>query len=452
MRLSFRRYTLQKCHLAVSLSLPASGHHAAMRFDILACRHPGRGSLVRRMVCWSVLALASAWTSAVRAGDAPPDAAAWQRAFDQAWQRSALAQVTAPRQEEARSRELVAQRLTPAPGRIMVGHLQDRFNQNVGRREWELAWSSPLWLPGQRAARQAEASQMAAEVDAQLAVQRWQLAGELRERWWNLASAREALALADQRLTLASQLHEAVQRRFKAGDLARTDANLSASDELAARMARLQAQAAVSEAEQAFKAFTGEQPPAVLVTEPPPAALVSLDDHPRIQALQAMMQTVQARLTLLDASRREAPEIALRWTQERSDAHEPYRQAVGVSWTLPLQADARHRQEGAALRAELAQLESEMIQVRRQLEQAQFQGEQAMRSLQTQLGLARQQQDLAHDSLRWARKAFELGESDLSTLLRVQGAAREADAEVSRLQWMGHQAVSMLRQAQGVLP
>lgn len=309
-----------------------------------------------------------------------------------------------------------------------------------------------MWLPGQRAARQAEASQMAAEVEAQLAAQRWQLAGALRERWWNLASAREALALADQRLTLASQLHEAVQRRFKAGDLARTDANLSASDELAARMARLQAQAAVNEAEQAFKAFTGEQAPAVLVTEPPPAASVSLDDHPRIQALQAMMQTVQARLTLLDASRREAPEIALRWTQERSDAQEPYRQAVGVSWTLPLQADARHRQEGAALRTELAQLESEMIQVRRQLEQAQFQGEQAMRSLQTQLGLARQQQDLAHDNLRWARKAFELGESDLSTLLRVQGAAREADAEVSRLQWMGHQAVSMLRQAQGVLP
>jgi len=54
--------------------------------------------------------------------------------------------------------------------------------------------------------------------------------------------------------------------------------------------------------------------------------------------------------------------------------------------------------------------------------------------------------------LRLAEKAFSLGESDLTTLLRVRAGAFEAEAFLNRQQVARAAAQSRLKQVLGVLP
>ncbi|MBK9574051.1 MAG: hypothetical protein IPO43_15615 [Rhodoferax sp.] len=111
----------------------------------------------------------------------------------------------------------------------------------------------PPWLSGQRAARTLEAEAAAAELVARRAALRLQLVGELRSAWWQLAAARQAVAVALRREASAQALLVDAASA-KAGDLARLDANLAHNEHLTAQGERLEAAAAQRQAEQACQA------------------------------------------------------------------------------------------------------------------------------------------------------------------------------------------------------
>jgi hypothetical protein len=54
------------------------------------------------------------------------------------------------REAEARAAQDVAAGLTPEPGSVSIGSLNDRFNRNQGKQEYEVELAVPLWLPGQK--------------------------------------------------------------------------------------------------------------------------------------------------------------------------------------------------------------------------------------------------------------------------------------------------------------
>jgi cobalt-zinc-cadmium efflux system outer membrane protein len=130
----------------------------------------------------------------------------------------------------------------------------------------------------------------------------------------------------------------------------------------------------------------------------------------------------------------------------------PYDQAVGVKLTIPLSSGARVRQDGAAARAELAQAEAELTlaQIRTQQEVLKAQSE--LDVAQRQLAMAQERQALTTDNLNLAQRSFELGESDLPTLMRARAASHEALAWFKRQKTAHSLAQSRLLQAQGVLP
>ncbi|MGE5452958.1 MAG: TolC family protein [Acidobacteriota bacterium] len=374
------------------------------------------------------------------------------QAVDAAWARWPEASALPARQAEAQAGLDQARNLTPGPASVSLNHLSDRFNQNLGRREWEVEVATPLWLPGQRAARQAWASQAAAEVEARQALIKLQVAADVREAWWALALAREGAQLARQRLETAQALERSVQRRFKTGDLARLDANLAQTERLAAQAEVLDADVAVQQAQQAYRLLVGAEPPAVLPAEPATGVAPDRPMHPRLQAWQAAAELARSRLDVVSASRREAPELAVRWTTQRSDGTTPYDQAVGLKVTVPLSSSARVSQDSAAARAELAQAETELAQAQARIDQA-VQGAQAQwQAAQQQRDLAQQRLTLTDDSLRLAQRSFELGEASLPDLMRARAAAHEAQAWFKRQDVACALAWSRLRQAQGVSP
>ena len=188
---------------------------------------------------------------------APAAAQTLAQALDQAWQLHPQAQAGTARSAQAAANIEAANGLTPGPATLSLGAVSDRFHANQGQREWEVEMAVPLWLPGQKAAQSAEAASGQAQVVAQQHALRLQLAGELRTAWWAVAAARQTRAQAQQRVDTAQALMANVQRRYRAGELARIDANLAQREVLAAQGALADSDAALLQAEQAFRALTG---------------------------------------------------------------------------------------------------------------------------------------------------------------------------------------------------
>lgn len=377
-------------------------------------------------------------------------------ALERAWTRHPAASAVPAREAEARAGAELAAAVTPGPAAVSLAHLNDRLGSNRGRQEWEIEFAVPLWLPGQKAARGAEADAALSEVAARRQALRLQLAGEVREAWWALAAARAASDLAQRRVASARALETDVGRRYRAGELARVDANLARGERLAAETEALDADATRLRAEQAWHSLTGLPAPAQLPAEAPPSPIIPADAavsvHPRLAALAATSRLAQAKLkTVLDA-RREAPELAMRVLRERSDANDSFGNSLGLKLTVPFSAGARVRQNSSAARADAAQAESELALARHALELEEARARRDIDAADRQFALAEERQALIADNLKLAEKAFALGEADLASLLRVRALALESEAALGRSRLARDAAISRLRQALGVLP
>ncbi|MEN9436654.1 MAG: hypothetical protein RIR09_1309, partial [Pseudomonadota bacterium] len=273
-------------------------------------------------------------------------------ALEQAWSRHPQAQVFAAHEAQAQARAELAAALTPTPAKMSLSNASDRLNQATGKDAWELEVAMPLWLPGQKAAQGQEAQSNQSEVAARRAALRLQLAAEVREAWWALALARNALDSAQRREATATALQADVQRQLKAGELARAQANLADLERLAAEGETLEAQTSVAQAEQAYRTLTGADAPAQLAEEAAASPPTASSTHPQFMAAQAVAQMAQARLGVAQQTGRDAPELALRWVRDRGDANAAYADSVGIKLTVPFGSSARLRQESAAAQAE----------------------------------------------------------------------------------------------------
>jgi hypothetical protein len=119
--------------------------------------------------------LLAAWVAVVLPGQAAPSMA---EAFEAAWQRSSVSAEASGQQRRAEAERTAAGALWAAPPALTVDQVQNRQGlpgSNTATRETELGVAVPLWLPGQRTAREAEAESALAEVAARSKALRLQL-------------------------------------------------------------------------------------------------------------------------------------------------------------------------------------------------------------------------------------------------------------------------------------
>lgn len=407
---------------------------------------------------------ARAWAAAtaLAAGTAFPTQGApltdWGAAVASAWSRHPQSAGWPERGRESAAAREAASAGAPDPASVTLGVRDDRVGSGRGRQEWEVEFAVPLWLPGQRDARIAEADSRSDETAARAALARWDVAGEVREAWWSLALARSAESLAARRAETAGALEADVTRRFRAGDVSRIDANLASSERLAAQSELADARLGVRQAEEAWTLLTGEAPAAELGEEtaraslPVPDAGAIVGRHPQVLAAAAVARTARARAAVAERNRRAAPELALRVVRERGEASEPFGNSVGVKLTIPLSSAAQVRRETSAAAVDVEAAEAELrktaLRVAADIARAQW----ALDTVGRQIVAAGERRALAQDSLRLAEKAYALGESDLATLLRLRAAAQDAENQFERTRVARSAAISRFNQAAGALP
>lgn len=357
---------------------------------------------------------------------------------------------------EARRSEMSAQRtqadawFAGAPA-LEVGQRTDRPTDNLGKREFEIELTAPLWLPGQRASRQDLVEAERSENELTIDTLRLGVAGELRNAVWAASAAKAERQLASARAETARQLEDEVARRVQAGDLARTDLLLAQAERFAAETAELEAESKLVQAQQRYMALTG-------LTELPNDALESRRNelapgaHPRVEAARRALARAQVNLQVVQDSRRDAPELAVQYQRGRDEFDSPTHDSVRVGIKIPFGTDGRNQPLLAAANTEITKAQVELRVAEAAVDAEIREAKTTLANAERAATLTEQRETAANENLGLTKRAFDLGELPLVQLLRVQALAQEAQAAHLLQKTALALAIARVNQAQGLLP
>ena len=376
-------------------------------------------------------------------------------ATDAAWQRAVEASETQGQRQRADAERVAASSLWAAPPALLFGWRDDRWQTNAGNREAEIALAWPLWLPGQRDARGA-AAESAVEL-AKLAQQaaRLRSAGEVREAAWTLIALQAELAQAEAQARALRDLADDVDRRVRAGDLARADALAARAELMTASAREAEARQRLFEARSHWAVLTGlEALPGVQEpgAEPPPAASADMALHPELRLAAQATELARRRVEVARSSRRDPPEIAVGLRQEVPARGELTQNSIGIGLRLPFGTDDRNQPLQAAALSEFELAMAREQRLRSRLDADTLSARAALRSADQQLADHQARSALLRERAQLIDKSFRAGESPLPELLRALDAAAQADAARLRQQAAVGLARARIQQTLGLLP
>ncbi len=333
-----------------------------------------------------------------------------------------------------------------------LSYYSDQVGSDNGYREMEAAVSLPLWIPGQRDARQNLAQAISEQADASMALLRWQVAGEVLELIWALRLAASDEELADAQWASARQLEKAVERRVGAGELARADLLMVQQDTLSREVAHENARMALDSAAATWQAYTGLAEVPALPADRPPLEKNLGTSHPLLQREQRRVAQMTARRNDSRRQRQSAPEVTLYAKRDRGSAQDPFGNSLGAEISLPFGSKYSTAPQVAESEAALAQARMGLAAAKRRLELKQVQIAQELKRSKKALALAERQNQLADTRMSMNQRAFDLGESDLFLLLQARSQAAAAARNLIRTRIEYQRAVSRYNHLLGEIP
>ncbi|MES2412963.1 MAG: TolC family protein [Pseudomonadota bacterium] len=368
-------------------------------------------------------------------------------AVEAAWALGPQAQSLTNRQAELDARSQAASSLIAGPPSISLSHRSDRPAKNGGLRESEAALAFPIWSPGVRSATSAAVQADRQAFDQELVMAKIRLAAEVRDLAAQAALARNEALVAQRKQQEAALLARDVERRVKAGEVARLDLLQAQAFQRQAAAVEAQAESATARVAGQWRALTGLADIAEL-----DEATGAVRESPAILAADSRLRAAQARLALTEKDRRDPIEVGVGVTRERPAFGAASDTAFKVTLRVPLGTYGRNAPRLAAARAELDAAQADALSVARTVKADQ-------ESAGTELEAARRAELLAAERSRLSTeaqtlivKSYRLGESDLPTRLRTDNERFDAELAHARARVETRRAISKLNQAFGILP
>lgn len=399
---------------------------------------------------WLIAAGAACLTPAVAQPANEQARTTLREAFDAAWERQPEARAAAARRQAAEAGRTATRKLTVEPAAL---ELQAKAGRSgFGGREYEAAVAFPLWLPGERSRSASLADAQLEAVHLRARVAQLKLAGTVRDSWWALKRAEVELTTARDRLTSAQELAADVSRRVRAGDLALADQNQADSAVAQAEAVVAEAESAGTAAEGTLRAITlaAVAPGTPAVAEPTPVSGPSYE-NPLVAEAQSKALVARRTVDLTSTQRRANPELTVGVARETGGSGEPSAQSLIVGIRIPFGGGSRQDARVATAQAEALEAEATA-----DVEQSRVVSEVAsararLQATQVQVQAAERRARLSAETRGFYDKSFRLGESDLPTRLRVELEAAEAQRALARSRVEAAAAVSLVRQALGLL-
>lgn len=374
-------------------------------------------------------------------------------ALDAAWQRAVSAREADGQRRRADAEGVAAGRLWAAAPTLELSHRNDRLQSHAGRRETEIGMALPLWLAGQRTALVATAQASQAQARAAEQVARLRLAGELRAAAWQVAALQAEAGQVEAQAVALRQLAGDVERRVRAGDLARADSLAAQAEQLAATAALAEVRQRLQAARTHWTLLTGLTAlPDLPVSTAPDPAPAEVAAHPEWQLASQSAELARRRLDLVRHSRSDAPGLTVGVRQDTPGRGEASQGSFVVGLRLPFGTDDRNRPLEAAALSELDVAQTLGQRLRERLDSDIATARDGLRSAESQLNAETARVRLLRERATLIDKSFRAGETPLPDLLRALAAAAQADSAVTRQTAALGLARAQLQQALGLLP
>jgi len=333
--------------------------------------------------------------------------------------------------------------------------LSDALTGDDGAYELEAMVDLPLWMPGQRAARRSLAEALGTQAGVLSRYLRWEVAGRVREAAWAAALAQGRLLQAGAALESTRALERDIRKRSEAGELARVDL-LVAQQETLAREVELQAaQLEYDRAIHAYIHLTGLPAlpdPLVETAAPSEDEQEVPPDHPVLASSAGAVAQARAERDRVQSQRRGNPTLSLGAKQARGARGAESDTALQLEVSIPF--GLANQAAPALAGAERAYTErvAEQSLTRLEAGHALHEARLGVLGAADALAVAQRRQTLTQDALKLVRRAFDLGESDLTALLQAQERARQANLDLELRRLEQGRAAARLNQALGVVP
>ncbi len=349
------------------------------------------------------------------------------------------------------AKKTMAESLLPTSPAINVMHLNDGLASNRGEREWQAELELPLWMQNQRTMRTKVADASLAYATLIRENLKLQLAGELREILWLIAYNENNHALAINKLALAKNLQRDVERRYQAGEMALTDVMVVEQDSLRFEKEKLRAEAELKHASHRYFLLTGLREMPVNIEEQQ-SPLQDFSQSTMWAEAQSSLALAETERDLAFIESRENLHLSFNAQSSKGAFDNAANDSVGMKLRIPFGEDARAAPINAAAEMGVGQALSARESLRLELEAAMHEAENNLEVSRAELALASKQFDIAKKSASLAQKAFQFGESDLVSLLRVQAQTYEAERAYTTRKIQVQWDIARYNQAVGALP
>lgn len=386
---------------------------------------------------------------------APPAAVDLRTALEAAWQRSVAARETAGQRERAVAERAISAVPWSAPPALEVARREDRTSA-AGARQTDLGLAVPLWWPGQRAT-VAQRTETAVGLAAALErAERLRLAGSLRELAWEWAQLHAEVTLTEARVNTLAALAEDVERRVRAGDLARADGMAARAEWLTAQADRVDVQRRLQAVQARWAVVTGLSNPSIGAPSPenlarPPDAPTD-HTHPEAELAQFNRELAEQSLAVVRTGKADAPEVSISLRQDSTARPVAAPHSVAFGLRIPFGPESRNLPRLASAQAALETARTQQDRLRERLASEAITAREAWRAAQTQFEALHEGAALLRERARLIERAFRAGEVALPELLRTLAAAAAAEAAVARQRAAWGLARARLEQTLGILP
>ncbi len=353
---------------------------------------------------------------------------------------------------ELEARQIHAKGLLPAAPSIMLRNQNDQLLSSNGESEWELGVELPIWLSGQRKAREAIANASLQNLNSHTQNIRLQLAGMVRDALWEIQLMQGLADIAKNKYEATSQLQQDIEKRVKLGDMAQKDLLVAQTDTLQAESEKIYAEAEVQHAKFRYTNLTGLKVIPAEFTEAKSNKSELDETHPALVEANDKIVLSEQRSNLTKIESRDNPTVIIGTRSLRGASDTQFNNSLGITLRIPLQMESRNAPLLAAAEVQNAEQQANLSQLKQLLAAAMHEAEHNFEVGLTQLEVLTKQNSIAHQSLKVTRKAFQLGELDLSDLMRVQTQAFNADRSLKNQQIQQLWNTARFNQAVGELP
>jgi outer membrane protein TolC len=355
------------------------------------------------------------------------------------------------REYTVKAKNIVANAMLPSTPAVNVVHQNDVLGSGRGEREWQAELELPVWLPNQRNNRLKVADATQSNVTAGRESLKLNVAGLLRDALWDVALNENSHALAVNKFELANKLQQDIEKRFKAGEMAKTDAMLAQQETLRAEKEQLRAKAELMHARHRYFLLTGmREIPANF--EEPQSKLEDYSQSSIWTEAQSKVGLAETERDLAKIESRENLQVLVNIRSNKGPFDNLSNESMGVKVRIPFGGESRAAPIKAAAELGVGHALTERETLRNALETMMHEAEHNLNVSRAELAIVTKQFEIAKESSKLAQKAFRLGETDLVSLIRVQAQTYEAERAYTTRKIQVQWDIAHYNQAVGVVP